>query len=99
MRTAIRLFAASVLAGGGILAAAGTASATPGTCTVTHPTSNSVAGKCTTGTGTYHMHADCFTVTPSGLIEFELDGPSVNVGQVSKVTCGNRRPDGAIVPG
>jgi hypothetical protein len=96
MRTAIRLLAASALAGAGIIAATGTASATPANCSVTHPTTNSVAGKCTSGTGTYHIHADCFTVKPGDIIEFELDGPTVTIGQQSKVTCGNRPPDGGI---
>ena len=97
MKSIARLLAVTALAGGSVLAVAGTASATPGTCTITHPGGNSVAAKCTTGTGTYRVVADCFLIKPGAdPIEFTTEGPWRSIGQISKVSCGNRPPAGAV---
>jgi hypothetical protein len=97
LRTAIRLLAAATLASGGVLVAAGTASATPGNCSITHPSSRTVAAKCTSGTGEYRVVADCLTVKPGAdPIEFVDEGPWVSIGLTSKVTCGNRPPQGFV---
>jgi hypothetical protein len=97
MKSIARLLAAIALAGGSVLTMTGTASATPGNCTITHPGGNSVAAQCTTGTGTYRVVADCLLVKP-GLepIEFTKTGPWVSIGQISQVSCGNRPPAGEV---
>ena len=97
MKSIARLLAVTVLAGGGVLAVTGTASATPSNCKITHPGDTSVAAKCTTGTGTYRVVAHCFTVKPGAdPIDFFAEGPWVSIGQTSKVKCGNRRPAGSV---
>jgi hypothetical protein len=95
VKSIVRLLAAATLAGSGVLVASGTASATPGNCSITHPSSRTVAAKCTSGTGEVRVIADCLTVkTGNDPIEFTMEGPWVTVGHTSQVTCGNRPPQG-----
>lgn len=56
MRSVIGAAALAVASAGMMLAAAGSAQADPGNCTITYPSSNHIASVCTTGTGHQRLH-------------------------------------------